>query len=156
MWWSFVWVENNPKYFMSWLLLADTNQRLYRIGQEVPPMSDLLSEDEGTPLSHVSCHHSWSLHQVGDWLHYMQTPFNKGSPLYHRSSKLLHEVGRGYATFKDDGKTTTLFLFNQIIARFGVPREIVTDHGSHFQNKMMTELTSNLGLRPEHSSPYYP
>jgi transposase InsO family protein len=59
-------------------------------------------------------------------------------------------------TFKDDGETATLFLFNQIIARFGVPREIVTDHGSHFQNQMMTELTSKLGLRQEHSSPYYP
>jgi hypothetical protein len=44
-------------------------------------------------------------------------------------------------TFKDDGKTTTLFLFNQIIASFGVLREIVTNHGSIFQNKMMIELT---------------
>jgi hypothetical protein len=44
-------------------------------------------------------------------------------------------------TFKDDSETTTLFLFNQIIARFGVPREIVTNHGSHFHNKMMFELT---------------
>jgi hypothetical protein len=59
-------------------------------------------------------------------------------------------------TFKDDGETTTLFLFNQIIARFGVPREIVTDHGSHFQNQMMTELTSNVRLQQEHLSPYYP
>jgi len=59
-------------------------------------------------------------------------------------------------TFKDDGETAALFLFNQIIAQFGVPREIVTDHGSHFQNQMMTELTSKLGLRQEHSSPYYP
>jgi hypothetical protein len=59
-------------------------------------------------------------------------------------------------TFKNDGETAALFLFNQIIARFGVPREIVTDHGSHFQNQMMTELTSKLGLRQEHSSPYYP
>jgi hypothetical protein len=49
--------------------------------------------------------------------------------------------------FKDDGETTTLFLFNQIIARFYIPREIVTDHGSHFQNQMMVELTSNIGLR---------
>jgi transposase InsO family protein len=57
--------------------------------------------------------------------------------------------------FKDDGDTATLFLFNQIIARFSVPREIVTNHGSHFQKKMMTNLTSNLGLRKEHSSPYY-
>jgi hypothetical protein len=58
--------------------------------------------------------------------------------------------------FKYDGEKKTLFLFNQIIARFNVSREIVTDHGSHFQNKMMFELTSKLGLRKEHSSPYYP
>jgi hypothetical protein len=59
-------------------------------------------------------------------------------------------------TFKDDGETVALFLFNQIIAQFGVPREIVTNHGSHFQNQMMSELISKLGLRQEHSSPYYP
>jgi hypothetical protein len=35
-------------------------------------------------------------------------------------------------TFKDDGETAALFLFNQIIAQFDIPREIVTDHGSHF------------------------
>jgi hypothetical protein len=34
--------------------------------------------------------------------------------------------------FKDDGETVALFLFKQIIARFDVPKEIVTDHGSHF------------------------
>jgi hypothetical protein len=59
-------------------------------------------------------------------------------------------------TFKYDGETATLLLFNQIIARFSVPREIVTDHGIHFQNQMMTKLTSKLGLRQENSSPYYP
>jgi hypothetical protein len=58
--------------------------------------------------------------------------------------------------FKDDGETATLFLFNQIIERFGIPREIVTDHGSHFQNQMMTELMSKHGLQKKHSSPYYP
>jgi transposase InsO family protein len=58
--------------------------------------------------------------------------------------------------FEYDGETAALFLFNQIVARFDVPREIVTDHGSHFQNQMMTELTSKLWLQKEHSSPYYP
>jgi transposase InsO family protein len=58
--------------------------------------------------------------------------------------------------FKYDGETTTLFLFNKIIERFDVSKEIVTNHGSHFQNKMMSDLTSNLGLRKEHSSLYYP
>jgi hypothetical protein len=60
------------------------------------------------------------------------------------------------STFKDDGEIATLFLFNQIIARFSISREIFTDHGSHFHNQMMTKLTSNLGLWQEHSSPYYP
>jgi hypothetical protein len=59
-------------------------------------------------------------------------------------------------TFNNYGETSTLFIFNQIVARFGIPKEIVADHGSHFQNKMMTELTSNIGLMKEHSSPYYP
>jgi transposase InsO family protein len=58
--------------------------------------------------------------------------------------------------FNNDGETSTLFIFNQIVARFGIPKEIVTDHDSHFQNKIMTELMSNLGFRQEHSSPYYP
>ena len=49
-----------------------------------------------------------------------------------------------------------LFLFNQVIAHFGIPREIVIDHGSHFQNSMMADLALKLGFRQEHSSPYYP
>jgi hypothetical protein len=59
-------------------------------------------------------------------------------------------------TIKSDGETATHFVFNQIIARFGISKEIVTDHGSHFQNKMMTELASKLGFKQDHSSSYYP
>ena len=60
------------------------------------------------------------------------------------------------ATFKADGETTTFFIFNQIIARFGIPKVIVTDHGSHFQNIMMTELDTMLGFNQDHSSYFYP
>ena len=59
-------------------------------------------------------------------------------------------------TYKSDSETTELFLFNQIISRFGIPREIVTDHGYHFQNQLMSELALKLGFREEHLSPYYP
>ena len=57
-------------------------------------------------------------------------------------------------TFKDNGETTA-FFFNQIIARFGIPKVIVTDHGSHFQKNMMSELTTMLGFKQEHSSSFY-
>eukprot|EP00253_Pinus_taeda_P019087 PITA_19087 len=59
-------------------------------------------------------------------------------------------------TYKNDSETTTLFLFNQIISGFGIPREIATNHGSHFQNQLMSELALKLGFWQEHSSPYYP
>ena len=59
-------------------------------------------------------------------------------------------------TFKANVKTAALFLFNQVICRFSIPLSIVTDHGSHFQNHMMTELTSMLGFHQDQSSSYYP
>jgi len=49
-------------------------------------------------------------------------------------------------TVKNDGETTAIFIFNNIITRFGVPRQIVTNHGSHFENAMMKELAAKLGF----------
>ena len=59
-------------------------------------------------------------------------------------------------TFNNMGQTAALFLFNHVISRFGVPRAIVIDHGSHFHNHMMNELTAKLGLSHDSSTPYYP
>jgi hypothetical protein len=59
-------------------------------------------------------------------------------------------------TFDNTGNTVELFIFNHFIARFGVPQAIVIDHGSHFKNFMMSELTEKLGLRHDNSTPYYP
>lgn len=59
-------------------------------------------------------------------------------------------------TFANDEKMTTIFMFNHIIARFGVPKEIVSNHGSHFQNSMMIELSTILGFKQEHLLSYYP
>ena len=59
-------------------------------------------------------------------------------------------------TYSKDSKTPALFLFNHIIARFRIPRAIVTDHGSHFQNKIMVEISVKLGFRHDNSTPYYP
>ena len=58
-------------------------------------------------------------------------------------------------TFKNTTKTTAYFLFNHVITRFDVPKEIVTYNGSHFRNSFMDELMTKLGLRQDFSSPYY-
>ena len=56
-------------------------------------------------------------------------------------------------TYSNDTKTIVLLLFNHIIAQFGIPKSIVIDHGMHFYNAMMAELTSILCLDHEHYSP---
>jgi hypothetical protein len=60
------------------------------------------------------------------------------------------------STFENTGNTTTLFIFNHVIAHFCVPQAIITDHGRHFRNFMMSELTEKLGLRHDNSMAYYP
>ena len=62
-------------------------------------------------------------------------------------------MGRGYAY---SGEIARHFIFNQIITQFRISKELVTGHGSHFQNHMMEELASKLGHKKEHSSSYYP
>lgn len=58
-------------------------------------------------------------------------------------------------TYSENGKTAAQFLFNHVISRFGVPQAIVRDHGSHFRDYMMAELTSALGLRHNGLTLYY-
>ena len=59
-------------------------------------------------------------------------------------------------TYSGYGKMATQFLFNHVISRFSVPQAIVIDHGLHFRDYMMVELTSTLGLHHDGSTPYYP
>ena len=59
-------------------------------------------------------------------------------------------------TVKSNGEIAAHFVFNQIITQFRIPKELVIDHGSHFQNHMMEELASKLGYKQDHSSSYYP
>ena len=59
-------------------------------------------------------------------------------------------------TVKFDGETAVHFIFNQIITLFDIPKELVTDHGRNFKNRMMEELASNLGYKRDNSSSYYP
>lgn len=50
----------------------------------------------------------------------------------------------------NDGIMEDFFIFNHIIARFFIPKEIVIDHGSHFQNHMMEELASQFSFHHEY------
>jgi transposase InsO family protein len=59
-------------------------------------------------------------------------------------------------TFNNTVDTATRFFFNHIISHFGVPLQLVSDHGKHFENEIFVELSSRLGFSHEFASPYYP
>ena len=52
-------------------------------------------------------------------------------------------------TIKYDGDISAHFVFIQIITRFGISKDLDTNHGRHIQNKMMVELAFKLRYKQE-------
>lgn len=58
-------------------------------------------------------------------------------------------------TFNNTTATAAHFFLNHVITCFDVPKQLVSDHGSHFEDNMWHELASHLGFVHEFSSMYY-
>ena len=50
-------------------------------------------------------------------------------------------------------KTTTHLFFNHVIARFGVPLQLVSNYGSHFEDTIFKELSYLLKFKHQFSHP---
>ena len=57
---------------------------------------------------------------------------------------------------KNDANTVVSFLQNNILNRFGTPRTITCDGGSHFANKIFAKLMSRYGIKHIMSLAYHP
>jgi hypothetical protein len=60
------------------------------------------------------------------------------------------------ATRTDDSRVVVDFVRSNIFCRFGTPKAIISDQGSHFCNKTMTALLSKYGVVHKVSTPYHP
>jgi len=60
------------------------------------------------------------------------------------------------AFFYNEGKSVTAFLKKSIFSRFGTPRAIISDGGSHFCNKLFKALVDKYGVRHNVANPYHP
>ena len=60
------------------------------------------------------------------------------------------------ATRTDDSHVVIDFVRSQIFCRFGVPRAIISDQGSHFCNRNMATLLKKYGVTHKVSTPYHP
>ncbi|CAJ2658862.1 unnamed protein product [Trifolium pratense] len=60
------------------------------------------------------------------------------------------------ASPKADGKTVIKFLKKNIFTRFGTPRVLISDGGSHFCNSQLAKALEHYGVRHKVASPYHP
>jgi transposase InsO family protein len=52
--------------------------------------------------------------------------------------------------------TTVCFIFDEIITRFGCPKILMSDQGTHFINKTVEALTEEFAVHHQKSTPYHP
>ena len=57
---------------------------------------------------------------------------------------------------KNDANTVLGFLQRNILSRFGTPKTIISDGGSHFANKVFEKLMSRYGIKHIISLAYHP
>jgi len=55
-----------------------------------------------------------------------------------------------------DARTVAFHLLNDIIARYGVPRVLASDNGSHFVNEVLDEMTKLFDITQRFGLPYRP
>ena len=72
------------------------------------------------------------------------------------ASEYVTKWAETLATKTDDAKTVAKFLYENIITRFGCPKELVSDRGTHFLNKTIEQLTTKYLIKHRKSTPYHP
>ncbi|KAL4384167.1 hypothetical protein GQ457_15G018280 [Hibiscus cannabinus] len=60
------------------------------------------------------------------------------------------------ATPRNDAQTVMKFLHKHIFTRFGVPRAIISDEGTHFDNKLIDKAAQRYGIRHKIATAYHP
>lgn len=53
-------------------------------------------------------------------------------------------------------ETKSHFLFEQVITRFGCPRFLMSDQGTHFINNTIKAMTEEFEIHHQKSTPYHP
>jgi len=53
------------------------------------------------------------------------------------------------------GATTTKFLFDYVLTRFGCPKVLMSDQGTHFLNETISAFTEEFHVYHQKSTPYH-
>jgi hypothetical protein len=88
-------------------------------------------------------------------------PFNPpvkriGARYIITTTKYLKIWAEAAPTKDCSAETTTHFLFEQVMTRFGYPIILMSDQGTHFINNTINAMTKEFEVHHEKSTPYHP
>jgi hypothetical protein len=72
------------------------------------------------------------------------------------ATKYLTKWAEAKAVKKADAKQTAIFLYENIISRFGYPKILISDRGSHFLNPVIREMIQLFQINHYKTTPYHP
>nr|GEZ39775.1 reverse transcriptase domain-containing protein [Tanacetum cinerariifolium] len=75
--------------------------------------------------------------------------------VYTRSCRLLVEMGRSESAPTNDAQVVWKFL-KSLFTRFGTPRAIISDRGTHFYNEQFTKVMLKYGVTHRLATVYHP
>jgi hypothetical protein len=76
-------------------------------------------------------------------------PSNNGHKYIVISIDYFTKWAEAMPTFNNTTDIATRFFFNYVISRFGVPLQLVSDLGKHFENEIFVELSSLVRILPQ-------
>lgn len=106
-----------------------------------------------TPILAQAPFEKWGIDFVGP----IKPPSRNGRKRYILvATEYVTKWAEAQATRTDDAKTVAKFLYENIITRFGCPKELVSDWGIHFLNSIIANLTNKYSIKHRKSTPYHP
>jgi transposase InsO family protein len=95
----------------------------------------------------------WGIDFVGP----IKPPSRNGRKWYILvATEYVTEWAEAIATKTDNADTVAKILYENIITRFGCPKELVSDRGTHFINSTIEQLLSKYMIKHRKSTPYHP
>jgi transposase InsO family protein len=84
-------------------------------------------------------------------------PGNRTGEMYIITATKYLTIWDETRAVKDCSATTTAcFIFDEIITKFGCPKILMCDQGTHFINKTIEALTEEFAVHHQKSTPYHP
>ena len=106
-----------------------------------------------TPILAQTPFEKWGIDFVGP----IKPPSREGQKRYILvATEYVTKWVEALATKTDDAETVAKFIYEHIITRFGCPKEIVSDRGTHFINDTIEKMLQKYFIKHRKSSPYHP